>query len=125
MTDRDSALPGRRVIRVCARCGRGTENAVVVHRHHAATGPGCDVHACQECAAAHYPPPVDPLGPLATTSRTSRMAMRVYKVTADGRRTQDRAEIHIWTGNHTDPLPQTAAFPPCACPRCDNSSQTC
>jgi hypothetical protein len=46
---------------MCARCQGVTENPVLVHEHHAATGPGFNVYACGECAV-HYPPPTDAFG---------------------------------------------------------------
>ncbi len=48
------------------------------------------------------------------------MTIRVHTVTSDGTTIQDRGEVRTWTGSHIDPIPQTAAFPPCACPRYRN-----
>ncbi|MGW0827449.1 hypothetical protein [Streptomyces sp. NPDC002845] len=110
--------PGNRPpIRMCVRCERTTENPVLVHAHHAATGPGFNVYACPDCAT-HYPPPTDPLDLLDPTPRLSRMTIRVYQVTPGGAVTQDRGEVHTFTGSRMDPVPQSAAFRPCACPRC-------
>jgi hypothetical protein len=102
---------------MCARCERVTENPVLVHEVHAATGPGFNVYACPECAA-HYPPVTDVLGLLETTPRRSRLTLRVYKVDADGAVTDDRGQIEILTGGSADPVPRTSAYPPCGCRRC-------
>lgn len=96
---------------MCARCGCVTEQPVLVHEVHAATGPGFNVYACQDCALA-YPPLPSP------AAHPSRMTIRVYRVRPDGSTDRDRAELHTRTGHHTDPVPQGAAFPPCACLRC-------
>lgn len=112
----DSAAP-RRPVRMCARCERVTEDPVLVHQVHAATGPGFNVYACRACAA-HYPPQPDPLELIDTASRPSRMTIRVYRIAVDGTRIQDHGEVRTWTGSRFDPTPQTAAFPPCACPSC-------
>lgn len=87
----------RRPVRMCVHCQRMTSEPVVVHEEHAATGPGFTVYACPECAD-HYPPPTDALELLDPAPRQSRMTIRVYKATADGTTTQDRAEIRTWTG---------------------------
>ncbi|BBC33272.1 hypothetical protein SGFS_045660 [Streptomyces graminofaciens] len=113
----------RRPIRMCARCQRMTSTPVVVHEEHAATGPGFTVYACPECAE-HYPPPADALEPLDPAPRQSRMTIRVYKATSDNSTTQDRAEVHVCTGSRIDPTPQSAAFPPCTCPRCREARQS-
>lgn len=116
MTDHDHRTH-RRPVRMCTHCQRMTTTPVVVHEEHAATGPGFTVYACPQCAA-HYPPPADALELLDPVPRTSRMTIRVYKVTADGSTTQDRAEVHTWTGGHVDAAPHTAALPPCTCRKC-------
>ncbi|MFY1678249.1 hypothetical protein [Streptomyces sp. WMMC905] len=48
-----------------------TDEPVVIHVVHAATGPGFNVYACPPCAT-HYPPPADPFGlfPPRTTPQT-------------------------------------------------------
>ncbi len=110
----------RKSVRMCARCGCVTEQPVLVHEVHAATGPGFNVYACQECAPA-YPPPTDLLEVLdldPSPARSSRMTIRVYTISPDGSTDRDRTELHTRTGHHTDPIPQSAAFPPCTCPRC-------
>lgn len=102
---------------MCARCQRTTDDPVLVHEVHAATGPGFNVYACADCAM-HYPPQPDPLELIDATPRQSRMTIRVYTITADGRTDPDCGEVRTWSGSRIDPTPQTAAFPPCACPRC-------
>ncbi|MET7701840.1 hypothetical protein [Streptomyces sp. NPDC005485] len=52
--------PVRRPVRMCARCERTTEDPVLVHEVHAASGPGFNVYACPACAD-HYPPVTDVL----------------------------------------------------------------
>ncbi|WP_369248411.1 hypothetical protein [Streptomyces sp. R41] len=107
----------RPALRMCARCERTTDEPVLVHEVHAATGPGFNVYACPECAN-HYPPLTDTQELLEAAPRPSRMTIRVYKITTEGAATQDHGEVHTWTGSRIDPTPQTAAFPPCACPKC-------
>ncbi|WP_371546956.1 hypothetical protein OG266_18395 [Streptomyces sp. NBC_00554] len=111
-------MTARPPVRMCARCQRTTSEPVLVHEVHAATGPGFNVYACPDCAD-HYPPLTDPLELLeAEPPRPSRMTIRIYKVTPEGAVAQERGEIRTWTGSRIDPTPQTAAFPPCNCPRC-------
>ncbi|MGW0824229.1 hypothetical protein [Streptomyces sp. NPDC002845] len=117
MTDHCPVPGNRRPIRMCVRCERTTENPVLVHAHHAATGPGFNVYTCPDCAL-HYPPPTNPVDLPDLTPRASRMTIRVYQITSDGRTTRDLGEVHTWTGSRIDPTPCTAAFPPCACPKC-------
>ncbi|GGY90710.1 hypothetical protein [Streptomyces poonensis] len=123
MTD---TTPARRTpIRMCARCGCMTEHPVLVHEVHAATGPGFNVYACPDCAP-HYPPPTDlleVLDPDPVPAAQSRMTIRVYRISSDGSTDRDRAELRTRTGRHTDPVPRTAAFPPCTCTRCSTPSR--
>jgi len=104
-------------VRMCASCQCTTSEPVLDHEVHAATGPGFNVYACPDCAD-HYPPLTDTLELLETTPRPSRMTIHVYRVTAEGADVEDRGEVRTWTGSRIDPTPRTAAFPPCACPRC-------
>lgn len=104
-------------IRMCARCQCTTHEPVLVHEVHAATGPGFNVYACPDCAD-HYPPLTDPPELLEAIPRPSRMTIRVYKVNRAGTVAKDHGTVHTWTASRIDPLPQTSAFPPCACPRC-------
>ncbi|MFJ2832689.1 hypothetical protein ACIPC1_34925 [Streptomyces sp. NPDC087263] len=111
-------MTARPPVRMCARCQCTTDEPVLVHEVHAATGPGFNVYACPDCAD-HYPPMTDPLELLeAEAPRPSRMTMRVYKVTPEGSVVETHGEIHTWTGSRIDPAPQTSAFPPCGCPGC-------
>ncbi|AOW88476.1 hypothetical protein BC342_20295 [Streptomyces olivaceus] len=110
-------------MRMCARCQRTTDEPVLVHEVHAATGPGFNVYACPECAP-NYPPPTDPLDILDSAARRrSCLTLRVYKVGADGIATDvgRKAEIHAVGPN--EPIPHSSAYPPCACPRCRRASQ--
>ncbi|MFE9767858.1 hypothetical protein ACFYPC_25615 [Streptomyces sp. NPDC005808] len=111
-------MTARPPVRMCARCQRTTDEPVLVHEVHAATGPGFNVYACPDCAD-HYPPQTDPLELLEPEApRPSRMTIRVYKVDAGGAVIQERSEPRTWTGSPIDPTPQTSAFPPCSCPGC-------
>ncbi|MEW2394573.1 hypothetical protein [Streptomyces sp. NPDC046862] len=105
------------MIRMCARCERTTDNPVVVHEVHAATGPGFHVYACPECAQ-HYAPQQDPLDLLDATLRPSRMTIRVYTVSPDGTTSRDGGVIRTCTGDRVAAPPPMTAYPPCACPRC-------
>ncbi|WP_406474621.1 hypothetical protein [Streptomyces sp. NBC_01615] len=107
----------RRPVRMCARCQRTTDDPVLVHEVHAATGPGFNVYACPECAD-RYPPLTDVLELLEATPRPSRMTIRVHKVNTEGAVIQECGEIHTWNGSRIDPVPRTSAYPPCGCPRC-------
>ncbi|AQS68195.1 hypothetical protein B1H29_15755 [Streptomyces pactum] len=80
---------------MCARCRRTTDEPVLVHEVHAATGPGFNVYACPECAE-HYPPMTDVLELLDSAARR-------------------RAHTG---GPLTEPIPCSSTNPPCACPRC-------
>lgn len=102
---------------MCARCQWTTSEPILVHEVHVATGPGFNVYACTDCAT-HYPPLTDTLELLEATPRPSRMTIRVHRVTAEGATVEDRGEVRTWTGSRIDPTPQTAAVPPCSCPRC-------
>ncbi|MFS8201013.1 hypothetical protein ACLVWQ_20275 [Streptomyces sp. CWNU-52B] len=91
---------------------------MLVHEVHAATGPGFNVYACQECAG-HYPPFPDAYELLeATPRRRSRLTLRVYRVDAAGAVTEDRGRVEVLTGGRGAALPLTSAYPPCRCPRC-------
>ncbi|GGL07010.1 hypothetical protein [Streptomyces flaveus] len=107
----------RPAVRMCARCHRTTDDPVLVHEVHAATGPGFNVYACQDCAD-HYPPLTDVYELLDTTPRRSRLTLRVYKVNAEGAVTEHGSEVEVLAGGRTDPVPRTSAYPPCGCPRC-------
>ncbi|RNL72375.1 hypothetical protein [Streptomyces sp. I6] len=48
-------------VRMCVRCERITDDPVVVHEVHSASGPGWNVYACRGCAP-HFPPPIDVFG---------------------------------------------------------------
>jgi hypothetical protein len=48
----------------------------------------------------------------------ARLTLRIYKVNAEGTKTEDRGELRVLVGRKTAPLPPTSAFPPCGCPRC-------
>ncbi|MBV1936368.1 hypothetical protein KUF83_07290 [Streptomyces sp. BV286] len=104
-------------VRMCARCERTTEEPVLVHEVHAATGPGFNVYACSDCAD-HYPPRTDPYELLGPTSRRSRLTLRVYRVGADGNVAEERDRIEVLVRGGTLPVSRTSAFPPCGCPRC-------
>ncbi|TFE51503.1 hypothetical protein E3E14_12645 [Streptomyces sp. ICN441] len=54
--DRSPELPPP--VRMCVRCERITDEPVVVHEVHSASGPGWNVYACRGCAS-HFPPPAD------------------------------------------------------------------
>jgi hypothetical protein len=43
---------------MCVRCERVTDEPVLVHEVHSASGPGWNVYACRSCAP-RFPPPVD------------------------------------------------------------------
>ncbi|WP_159027825.1 hypothetical protein [Streptomyces pactum] len=88
-------MTGRPPLRMCARCRRTTDEPVLVHEVHAATGPGFNVYACPECAE-HYPPMTDVLELLDSAARR-------------------RAHTG---GPLTEPIPCSSTNPPCACPRC-------
>lgn len=45
-------------VRMCVRCEQVTDEPVLVHEVHSATGPGWNVYACRRCAP-RFPPPVD------------------------------------------------------------------
>ena len=107
----------RPAMRMCARCQRTTNEPVLVHEVHAATGPGFNVYACPECAT-HYPPVTDVLELLEVTHRRSRLTLRVYNIDAEGTMTADRGTVEILTDGSAEPLPRTSAYPPCTCPRC-------
>ncbi|MEV0639641.1 hypothetical protein AB0I77_32845 [Streptomyces sp. NPDC050619] len=111
----------RPALRMCARCQRTTEEPVLIHEVHAASGPGFNVYACAECAI-HYPPSPDALELLETTEestyRRSRLTLHVYKINAEGAVTEDRGEVEILVGGRAEPVPWTSAYPPCACTRC-------
>ena len=103
--------------RMCARCERTTAEPVLVHEVHAATGPGFNVYACQECAA-HYPPLPDAYELLEATPRRSRLTLRVYKLDADGTVAEERDKTEFSVRGNAMPMPLTSAYPPCRCPRC-------
>ncbi|MDN3024815.1 hypothetical protein [Streptomyces sp. S.PB5] len=116
----------RPALRMCARCERTTEEPVLVHEVHAPTGPGFNVYACPECAV-HYPPLTDALNVLdalnapdvmESPQHRSRLTLRVYRLNAEGRVTEDRGSLEIIAGGRHEPVPRTSAYPPCACPRC-------
>ncbi|WP_409470331.1 hypothetical protein [Streptomyces sp. HC307] len=107
----------RPAVRMCARCQRTTDEPVLVHEVHAATGPGFNVYACPDCVE-HYPPLTNALELLDTARRRSRLTLHVLKVNAEGTVTEDRGEVEILAGGRTDPVPFTSAYPPCNCPRC-------
>ncbi|GAA2242743.1 hypothetical protein GCM10010145_06340 [Streptomyces ruber] len=107
----------RKSIRLCARCGCVTEHPVLVHEVPAAVGPGFNVYACPDCATYYPSPQPSPPPP------RSRMTIRVYRIGRDGSTDRDRAKLRTRTGDHTDPIPQVAAFPPCACTRCRTPSR--
>ncbi|MFD5439255.1 hypothetical protein [Streptomyces tendae] len=111
----------RPIVRMCARCQRTTDEPVLVHEVHAATGPGFNVYACSECAP-HYPPMTDPLEILDSAARhRSRLTLRVYKVDTDGAVTDAGHKTEIQAGGLNEPIPHSTAYPPCACPRCHSS----
>ncbi|MFC8568861.1 hypothetical protein ACFUIW_24215 [Streptomyces sp. NPDC057245] len=86
----------RPTVRMYARCQRTTDEPVVVHEVHAATGPGFNVYACPECTP-HYPPTTGRLHILDSAARRrSHLTLRVYKVSADGIATDvgHKAEVH-------------------------------
>jgi len=107
----------RPAVRMCARCQATTDEPVLVHEVHAATGPGFNVYACPDCAT-HYPPRRAPLELLEPARRRSRLTIRVYRIDMVGTVTADSGRVEILTGGHTEPVPRTSAYPPCACPRC-------
>ena len=107
----------RPAVRMCARCQSTTDEPVLVHEVHAATGPGFNVYACPDCAA-HYPPRPDVLELLEPTHRRSRLTLRIYKVDTAGAVTADSGKLEIVAGCCAEPVPRTSAYPPCACPRC-------
>lgn len=88
-------MTGRPPLRMCARCRRTTDEPVLVHEVHAATGPGFNVYACPECAE-HYPPMTDVLELLDSAARR-----------------RNRTD-----GPPTEPIPCPPTNPPCTCPRC-------
>ncbi|MFI1468299.1 hypothetical protein [Streptomyces wuyuanensis] len=45
-------------VRMCVRCERVTDEPVLVHEVHSASGPGWNVYACRGCAP-RFPPSVD------------------------------------------------------------------
>ncbi|MER7816603.1 hypothetical protein [Streptomyces sp. NPDC096153] len=45
-------------VRMCVRCEQVTDEPVLVHEVHSASGPGWNVYACRRCAP-RFPPPVD------------------------------------------------------------------
>ncbi|MEU2107327.1 hypothetical protein [Streptomyces sp. NPDC019507] len=47
-------------VRMCVRCEQITDEPVLVHEVHSASGPGWNVYACRRCAP-RFPPPVDVL----------------------------------------------------------------
>lgn len=107
----------RPAVRMCARCERTTAEPVLVHEVHAATGPGFNVYACQECAG-HYPPRRDPYELLEAEPRRSRLTLRVYRVDADGTVSEERDKVEVLVRGGALPVSLTSAFPPCGCPRC-------
>lgn len=121
---RPMTAPRRPAVRMCARCQCVTGEPVLVHEVHAATGPGFNVYACQECAA-HYPPPlVDELellggeGELEPPARRSRLTLRVYRVRAGGEIVGDRGEVTVLVGSAEDQPARSSAYPPCRCGQC-------
>lgn len=113
----------RPTAQMCARCQRTTDEPVLVHEVHAATGPGFNVYACPECAP-HYPPTTDPLDILDSAARRrSCLTLRVYKVGADGIATDVGRKAEVHAGGPDEPIPHSSAYPPCTCPRCRRASQ--
>ncbi|UKY55609.1 hypothetical protein [Streptomyces inhibens] len=49
--------------------------------------------------------------------RQSLMTLRVYTATRDGVVMEERATVHVVTGDRVDPFGLGQAWPPCACPR--------
>ncbi|MEV5608068.1 hypothetical protein [Streptomyces sp. NPDC052225] len=94
----------RRAVRMCVRCQRTTDEPVLVHEVHAATGPGFNVYACPECAPT-FPPMTDVLEQLPPQRRRSRMTIRVYDVTVDGVVVRERGET--WVRGAADPRAAT------------------
>ncbi|WP_405478773.1 hypothetical protein [Streptomyces sp. NBC_00009] len=95
-----------------------------MHEVHAATGPGFNVYACQECAA-HYPPPlVDELEllgggvELELPPRRSRLTLRVYRMRAGGEVVGDREEVRVLVGSVEGQPARSSAYPPCRCGQC-------
>ncbi|MFD4261021.1 hypothetical protein ACFWR9_26195 [Streptomyces sp. NPDC058534] len=110
----------RPTVRMCARCQRTTDEPVLVHEVHAATGPGFNVYACPECAP-QYPPMTDPLEILDSAARRrSSLTLRVYKVDAEGAVTDAGRRVEVQAGGPSEPIPCSSAYPPCACPRCES-----
>ncbi|WP_406443220.1 hypothetical protein OHB14_30110 [Streptomyces sp. NBC_01613] len=107
----------RPAVRMCARCQRTTDEPVLVHEVHAATGPGFNVYACPDCST-HYPPQPDVLELLEPNHRRSRLTLRIYTVDTAGTVTADSGRLEIVAGGRAEPVPRTSAYPPCACPRC-------
>ncbi|WP_328550161.1 MULTISPECIES: hypothetical protein [unclassified Streptomyces] len=109
----------RPAMRICTRCQRITNEPVLVHEVHAATGPGFNVYACPPCAA-HYPPQPDTLELLEAAHRRSRsrLTIRVYRIDTAGIVTADSGKIEILADGQAEPVPHTSGYPPCACPRC-------
>ncbi|WP_217170314.1 hypothetical protein [Streptomyces sp. AC512_CC834] len=111
----------RPTMRMCARCQRTTDEPILVHEVHAATGPGFNVYACPDCAP-HYPPMTDPLDILdAAARRHSRLTLRVYKVDTDGTVTDAGRKVEVQAGGPNEPIPHSTAYPPCACPKCQHT----
>ncbi|MCX5060639.1 hypothetical protein OHB10_20155 [Streptomyces sp. NBC_01597] len=111
----------RPALRMCTRCQCITDEPVLVHEVHAATGPGFNVYACPPCAA-HYPPQPDTLELLESAQRRSRsrsrLTIRVYRIDTAGTVTADSGRVEILTSRRAGPVPRASAYPPCACPRC-------
>ncbi|MGK9460498.1 hypothetical protein ACSLFT_10745 [Streptomyces sp. G6] len=101
--------------RMCARCQRTTDEPVLVHEVHAATGPGFNVYACPECAP-HYPPMPDPLEILdAAARRRSHLTIRVCDANTDGTASDPTPKTEVHAGDPTGPTPCSRAHPACAC----------
>lgn len=107
----------RPATRMCTRCERITDEPVLVHEVHAATGPGFNVYACPDCAT-HYPPLREPLELLEPAHHRSRLTLRVYRIDTRGTVTADSGRLEVVTGGRAAPVPRTSAYPPCACVRC-------
>ncbi|MEG3628946.1 hypothetical protein [Streptomyces poriticola] len=112
----------RPALRMCTRCERMTDEPVVVHEVHAATGPGFNIYACPDCAP-HYPPMTDPLDLIESARHHSRLTLHADRAEAEATPPDDEATTGPHTSPLTSPAPCATAHPPCNCRRCTTQTQ--
>ncbi len=108
----------RPTVRMCTRCQRTTDEPVLVHEVHAATGPGYNVYVPGVRSA--IPADDRPTRNLDSAARhRSRITLRVHRVDAEGSVTDSGRRVEVQADGPSEPIPSSSTYPPCACPRCE------